>query len=71
MRSCSRIPNCLTDLQEDNIVFELTYSWDKKGSYDHGNGYAHVAISTNDVYKTAEAIRANGGKIVFWTTKIS
>ena len=28
-----------------------------------GKGYAQVAISTRDVYKTAEAIKAAGGEI--------
>lgn len=28
-----------------------------------GKGYAQVAISTRDVYKTAEAIKAAGGKV--------
>jgi lactoylglutathione lyase len=48
--------------EEDNTVFELTYNWGKSG-YDTGKGYAQVAISTKDVYKTAEQIRAAGGKI--------
>ncbi|KAK9836940.1 hypothetical protein WJX81_001344 [Elliptochloris bilobata] len=50
--------------EDESTVFELTYNWDKK-SYDNfkGNAYAQVAISTTDVYKTAEAIRAAGGTI--------
>jgi lactoylglutathione lyase len=49
--------------EADSTVFELTYNWGKAG-YDRGAGYAQVAISTNDVYKTAEAVRAAGGTIV-------
>lgn len=44
-------------------MFELTYNWDKS-EYDLGEGYAKVTLSTNDVYKTAEQVRAAGGKIV-------
>jgi lactoylglutathione lyase len=50
-------------MQVDNCVFELTYNWDRKETYDRGDAYAQVAIGTDDVYKTAEAIRANGGTI--------
>ena len=31
--------------------------------YDKGNAYAQIAIGTDDVYKTAEAIKLFGGKI--------
>lgn len=48
--------------EKENTVFELTYNWDKD-SYTLGEGYAQVAISTKDVYKTAEQIKAAGGKI--------
>jgi hypothetical protein len=36
-----------------------------KTDYDNfkGSGYAQVAISTKDVYKTAEQIRAAGGNV--------
>jgi lactoylglutathione lyase len=48
--------------EEDNCVLELTYNYGRT-DYTKGNGYAQVAISTRDVYKTAEQIRAAGGKI--------
>ncbi|CAM6104249.1 unnamed protein product [Calypogeia fissa] len=31
--------------------------------YSKGTGYAQIAVGTDDVYKTAEALRAFGGKI--------
>jgi len=49
--------------EEDNTVFELTYNWDRTEPYGNGKGYGQMAISTKDVYKTAEQIRAAGGKI--------
>lgn len=49
--------------EEDNTVIELTYNYGKT-EYDKGKGYAQVAISTNDVYKTGEQIKAAGGKLL-------
>jgi len=49
--------------EEENTVFELTYNWDRKEKYDLGDAYAQVALSTKDVYKTAESIKAAGGKV--------
>jgi lactoylglutathione lyase len=49
--------------EENNCVFELTYNYGDH-TYDKGAGYAQVAISTNDVFKTAEDVRAKGGTIV-------
>jgi len=49
--------------EADGAVLELTHNWDTK-SYDLGGGYGHVALGTDDIYATCEAIRAAGGKIV-------
>ncbi|PSS01201.1 Lactoylglutathione lyase [Actinidia chinensis var. chinensis] len=48
--------------EDKNAVLELTYNYGVK-EYDKGNGYAQIAIGTDDVYKTAEAIKVCGGKI--------
>jgi lactoylglutathione lyase len=48
--------------ENDNCVFELTYNWGKT-EYNRGNAYAQVAISTKDVYKTAEQVKAAGGTV--------
>lgn len=44
-------------------MFELTYNHDRTEPYSKGDGYAQVAISTEDVYKTCDAIREAGGNI--------
>ncbi|XP_014501829.1 probable lactoylglutathione lyase, chloroplastic [Vigna radiata var. radiata] len=49
--------------EDKNTVLELTYNYGVT-DYDKGNGYAQIAIGTNDVYKTAEAIKLCGGKII-------
>ncbi|KAL2544944.1 putative lactoylglutathione lyase [Forsythia ovata] len=46
----------------DNPEYRCTSS--HHGEYDKGNGYGQIAIGTNDVYKTAEAIKLSGGKII-------
>ncbi|XP_076949719.1 putative lactoylglutathione lyase, chloroplastic [Bidens hawaiensis] len=48
--------------EDKNAVLELTYNYGVK-EYDKGNAYAQIAIGTDDVYKTAEAIKLFGGKI--------
>ncbi|CAI9755687.1 unnamed protein product [Fraxinus pennsylvanica] len=49
--------------EDKNTVLELTYNYGIR-EYDKGNGYAQIAIGTDDVYKTAEAIKLSGGKII-------
>ena len=49
--------------EEDNTVLELTYNWGVD-AYELGSGYGHIAIEVPDVYATADAIKAAGGKII-------
>ncbi|MFC3606683.1 lactoylglutathione lyase [Stutzerimonas tarimensis] len=49
--------------EAENSVIELTHNWDTS-QYDLGNGYGHIALEVEDVYKACEDIRARGGKIV-------
>ncbi|BAU02907.1 hypothetical protein VIGAN_11250300 [Vigna angularis var. angularis] len=48
--------------EEKCTVLELTYNYGVT-KYDKGDAYAQIAIATDDVYKTAEAIKLAGGKI--------
>nr|BAJ96149.1 predicted protein [Hordeum vulgare subsp. vulgare] len=48
--------------EDKNAVLELTYNYGVK-EYDKGNAYAQIAVGTDDVYKTAEVVRQNGGQI--------
>nr|GMD97992.1 probable lactoylglutathione lyase, chloroplastic [Ipomoea batatas] len=48
--------------EDKNVVVELPYNYGVK-EYYKGNGYAQIAIGTNDVYKTAEVIKLCGGEI--------
>lgn len=48
--------------EKDTSVIELTYNWDTD-HYDLGNGYGHIAIEVDDVYKACDTIRTHGGKI--------
>jgi lactoylglutathione lyase len=51
------------DDEMKTTVLELTYNYGVT-EYTKGNGYAQIAIGTDDVYKTADAVKAFGGK---WT----
>ncbi len=48
--------------ESQGAVIELTYNWDQS-SYDHGDAYGHIALETDDIYATCEAIKAKGGQV--------
>ncbi|CAL5400245.1 unnamed protein product [Camellia sinensis] len=48
--------------EDKSAVLELTYNYGVT-EYEKGNGYAQIAIGTDDVYKTAEVIRLSDGKV--------
>jgi lactoylglutathione lyase len=41
---------------------ELTYNYDKS-SYNLGDAFGHIALGSEDIYKTCEKLRAMGTKI--------
>eukprot|EP00898_Chlorokybus_atmophyticus_P003099 jgi/Chlat1/3790/Chrsp259S03922 len=50
--------------EKENTVLELTYNYGVT-EYTKGTAYAQIALSTQDVYKTAEAVKASGmGKVI-------
>ncbi len=51
------------DDEDKTAVLELTYNWDTH-QYQLGNAYGHIALGTEDIHATCEAIRARGGKVV-------
>jgi lactoylglutathione lyase len=58
-------PKTTNPNQTQGTVIELTYNHGRgpENPYKPGNAYAQVAISTDDVYKSAEAIKAAGGQV--------
>lgn len=48
--------------EKDGAVIELTYNWGVE-EYDHGNAFGHIAIMTDDIYKTCDAISEKGGQV--------
>ncbi|KAM6583225.1 hypothetical protein CsatB_010227 [Cannabis sativa] len=48
--------------EDKSAVLELTYNYGVT-EYDKGNAYAQIAIGTDDVYKTAEAVKLVGGRL--------
>lgn len=49
--------------ESEGAVIELTYNWGVE-EYDMGNAYGHIAIASDDIYETCEAIKAAGGNVV-------
>ncbi len=49
--------------EKHHTALELTYNWDTD-HYDLGNGFGHLAIEVDDVYKAAEKIQATGGNVI-------
>jgi len=49
--------------ESEQTVIELTHNWDTS-AYSPGDGFGHIAIEVDDVYKATDAIRERGGKII-------
>lgn len=49
--------------ESENSVIEFTCNWDTD-SYDLGNGFGHIALQVDDVYRATEEIRQLGGKVI-------
>ncbi|WP_372523030.1 lactoylglutathione lyase [Sulfuricaulis sp.] len=48
--------------ETEHAVVELTYNWGTD-KYDLGNGFGHIALEVDDVYKACEDIKKRGGKV--------
>jgi len=49
--------------EASNSAIELTHNWDTE-HYDLGNGYGHIALEVDDVYRAVEAIKKQGGNVI-------
>ncbi|GAA3531087.1 lactoylglutathione lyase [Zobellella aerophila] len=48
--------------EKDEAVLELTYNWGTT-AYELGTAYGHIAIESDDIHGTCDAIRAAGGQV--------
>ena len=48
--------------ETEHAVVELTYNWGTD-KYDLGNGFGHIALEVDDVYKSCAEIKNRGGKV--------
>ena len=46
----------------EHAELELTYNYGVE-KYEIGNAYGHIAIAVEDVYKTCDAVKAQGGNV--------
>lgn len=49
--------------ESEQAVIELTWNWGQD-RYDLGDGFGHIAVEVEDVYRAADAIRERGGKVI-------
>ncbi|VAW97633.1 Lactoylglutathione lyase [hydrothermal vent metagenome] len=49
--------------ESEHTAIELTHNWDTD-KYNIGDGYGHIAVEVDDVYKATDAIKERGGKII-------
>ena len=49
--------------ESEQTVLELTHNWDTS-SYQHGDGYGHIALGVDDIYTTCAGITDQGGRVV-------
>ena len=49
--------------ESENAVVEMTYNRDTH-RYDVGNGFGHLALGVDDIYRTCDELRTRGVKIV-------
>ncbi|NOU20348.1 MAG: lactoylglutathione lyase [Methyloglobulus sp.] len=45
--------------EAESTVIELTYNWGKQ-HYDMGAAFGHIALATDDIYETCEALASEG-----------
>ena len=49
--------------ESEQTVLELTHNWDTS-SYEHGDGYGHIALGVDDIHITCAGITDQGGRVV-------
>ena len=48
--------------ESDHTVVELTHNWDTE-RYEIGDGFGHLALGVENVYRTCDELRARGATI--------
>jgi lactoylglutathione lyase len=48
--------------EEGHSLIELTYNWGQD-SYEMGNAFGHLAVSTSDIYGLCESLEAAGADV--------
>ncbi len=48
--------------EENTSVLELTHNWDTE-NYELGDGFGHIALGVDNIYKKCNSIKEHGGKV--------
>lgn len=48
---------------KNDPCIELTHNWDRN-AYTLGDAFGHIALATENIFKTCENVKALGGKVV-------
>lgn len=56
--------------ENEQAVIELTHNWDTT-SYDHGNGFGHIAVEVDDAAKACAEVKKLGGKVTLEAGKMN
>lgn len=49
--------------EADHTVLELTFNWGVD-RYEAGEGFGHIAVEVDDIYRSVEEIRSSGGMVI-------
>jgi lactoylglutathione lyase len=49
--------------EAEHPAIELTHNWGEN-NYEIGNGFGHIAINVDDVYKAVERAKEQGAKVI-------
>lgn len=50
--------------EEQQAVVELTHNWDRQDAYPLGEGFGHLALGVDDIYRVCDELKQAGAKVV-------
>jgi len=50
--------------EEEQAVVELTHNWDRAEDYSLGEGFGHLALGVDDIYRVCDDLKEAGARVV-------